>query len=60
MPHKRGGQTNGRTSDRWRKLSDLRINGIFGALEYSEDGVFEDGQTQGCKIEILDLLPVRS
>ena len=31
-PIKRGGQTNGRTSHRGRKLSDLRINGIFGAL----------------------------
>ncbi len=40
-------------------FANLRINGIFGALEYSEGGVFEDGQTQVVQIVILDLyLPV--
>ena len=45
-PIKRGGQTNGRTSHRGRKLSDLRINGIFGALGILRGWCFEDGQTQ--------------
>ncbi len=46
----------GRTS-RGEKLSDIRINGVFGAAWNTQRMVFlKMGQTQVVQIEILDLL----
>ena len=45
-PIKRGGQTNGRTSDKGENYRISVLTESLVRLEYSEDGVFEDGQTQ--------------
>ena len=59
-PIKRGGKTNGRTSDTEGELSDLVLTESLVRLEYSEDGVLKMVERKLYKIEILALLPVRS